>query len=184
MTTDLLDRALATAQGVLAQVQRNQLDEPTPCRSWRVRDLINHMIMAPRAGVNAIENGEMRADDTDYTEGDFVAAYSETARSAKDAFSDPGVADRMIKLPFAEVPGAFLMNMVTTDQFTHAWDLARSTGQSTDLDPELASTLLGQATIPDQFRGEDGTAPFGAIQPAPENSTAADRLAAHLGREV
>lgn len=184
MTTDLLDRAFATAEGVLVQVDRSQLDESTPCRSWKVRDLINHMIMAPRAGVHAIETGEMRADDTDYTMGDFVAAYQETARSAKEAFADPAVADRMIKLPFAEVPGAFLMNMVTTDQFTHAWDLARATGQSTDLDADLAATLLAQAAIPDQFRGEDGTAPFGVMQVAPEKSTAADKLAAHLGREL
>jgi hypothetical protein len=44
--------------------------------------------------------------------------------------------------------------------------------------------LLARAAIPDQFRGEDGKAPFGPAREAPTGATAADRLAAHLGREV
>lgn len=184
MTTDLLNRAFVSAQSVLANVDPSQLDAPTPCRSWTVRNLINHMIAAPRVGVSALQTGEAQPDDADYTTGDFVAAYRDTASAAKEAFAAPGVAERMVKLPFAEVPGAFLMTMVTTDQFTHAWDLARATGQSTNLDPELASTLLAQAAIPDQFRGDDGKAPFGPIRPAPADATPADQLAAHLGREM
>lgn len=184
MTTDLLDRAFASARSVLANVDPGRLDAPTPCRSWTVRDLINHMIKAPRFGVSALQTGEAADDDTDYTAGDFRAAYEQTARVAKEAFAAPEAAEAMVKLPFAEVPGAFLMSMVTTDQFTHAWDLARATGQSTDLDPDLATTLLGQLAIPDQFRGEDGKAAFGPIRQAPAGATAADRVAAHLGREV
>jgi uncharacterized protein (TIGR03086 family) len=171
VTTDLLNRAFVSAQSVLANVDPSQLDAPTPCRSWTVRNLINHMIAAPRVGVSALQTGEAQPDDADYTTGDFVAAYRDTASAAKEAFAAPGVAERMVKLPFAEVPGAFLMTMVTTDQ-------------STNLDPELASTLLAQAAIPDQFRGDDGKAPFGPIRPAPADATPADQLAAHLGREM
>lgn len=184
MTFDPLDRAFACARTVLANVDASKLDAPTPCHSWTVRDLINHMIMAPRAGVSALQTGEARVDDTDYTAGDFLAEYDDTARAAKEAFADPGAVDRLVKLPFAEVPGAFLMGMVTTDQLTHAWDLARATGQSTDLDPELAATLLDQVAIPDQFRGDEGKAAFGPIQDAPASASPADRLAAHLGRAV
>ncbi len=184
MTTDLLDRALGTARSVLANVDPSHLDAPTPCRSWKVRDVINHMITAPRAGVSALQTGEAHADTTDYAAGDFLGAYDETARLAREAFAAPGVAEHMVALPFAEVTGAFLMRMVTTDQFTHAWDLARATGQPTDLDPDLATTLLAQAAIPDQFRGEDGRAAFGPVREAPSGATAADRLAAHLGRDA
>ena len=184
MTTELLNRAFTSAQSVLANVDPSQLDAPTPCHSWTVRDLINHMVAAPRVGVSALTTGEAQPDNADYTSGDFVAAYNDTAKAAKEAFAAPGTAERMVKLPFAEVPGAFLMTMVTTDQFTHAWDLARATGQSTDLDPELASTLLAGAAIPDQFRGEDGAAPFGQIREAPAGASPADLLAAHLGRVV
>ncbi len=184
MATDLLDRAFASARSVLANVKADQLEAPTPCRSWTVRDLINHMITAPRAGASALRTGEARADEADYAAGDFLTAYDETARIAKEAFTAPGALEKIVKLPFAEIPAAFLMSMVTTDQFTHGWDLARATGQPTDLDPELATTLLAQVAIPDQFRGEDGKAAFGPIREAGSGASAADRLAAHLGREV
>lgn len=48
--------------------------------------------------------------------------------------------------------------MATTDAFADRWDLACATGQSTDLDPELASGPLEGARLFLQpaFRGEDG----------------------------
>lgn len=73
--------------------------------------------------------------------------------------------------------------LASVDTFTHAWDLARATGQSSDLDPELAEQLLAgaKASIPDSVRGAEPM-PFGPEQTAPANATAADRLAAFLGR--
>ena len=50
-----------------------------------------------------------------------------------------------MQLPFAELPGGVYVNIATTDTFTHGWDLAKATGQSTDLDPELATQLLAFA---------------------------------------
>jgi uncharacterized protein (TIGR03086 family) len=66
----------------------------------------------------------------------------------------------------------------------HGWDLAHATGQSTDIDPELAGQLLEAARLFVQpaFRGEDGKAPFGPEQQAPPNARPADQLAAFLGR--
>jgi hypothetical protein len=32
-------------------------------------------------------------------------------------------------------PGAALLGLAATEQFTHGWDLARAIGQHTDLDP-------------------------------------------------
>ncbi len=76
--------------------------------------------------------------------------------------------------------------VATTDAFTHGWDLARATGQPTDLDPHLAAELLARARafIQPAFRGDDGAKPFGPQQPAPPNATNADALAAFLGRTV
>jgi uncharacterized protein (TIGR03086 family) len=77
------------------------------------------------------------------------------------------------------------LGLAITDTFVHTWDLAKATGQSTDLAPELAAVLLEQAraSIQDSFRGPEG-APFGAEQTAPEGASNADRLAAFLGRSV
>lgn len=185
MTAEALNRAFACARAVMAEVQPSDLDRPTPCQSWNVRQLINHMVAAPRVGVAAMETGAVPTGDAeDVASGDFLAAYDTTIEQATAAFARPGALERTVRLPFGEVPGAFLMTMVTTDQLTHGWDLARATGQSTDLDPELSAEVRAGATIPDEFRGQDGVAPFGPAQPAPEGATEADQLAAHLGRTV
>lgn len=184
MASDSLSRAFTSTRNVLAGVKPEQLDSSTPCKSWKVHQLINHMVVAPRFGISALQTGDAQGDDTDYAAGDYLVAYDETVSRALDAFSQPGALQKMVKLPFAEVPGAFLMTMVITDQFTHGWDLAKATGQSTELDPELAAQLISQAAIPDEFRGEDSEAPFGPARPAPAGATEADKLAAHLGRHV
>jgi hypothetical protein len=59
-----------------------------------------------------------------------------------------------------------------------------ATGQSTDLDPELATEQLAavrQAVRP-EFRGPGK--PFGEEQPCPSGRPTADQLAAFLGRRV
>lgn len=83
------------------------------------------------------------------------------------------------------MPGAAVMGLSATDTFAHAWDLAKATGQSTDLNPELAAALLDQSrqAISANFRGPEG-APFGAEQECPEGACNADRFAAFLGRSV
>ena len=84
------------------------------------------------------------------------------------------------------LPATAWMGIATTDAFRHAWDISKATGQSSDLDAEFAEQLLAGARqfIQPAFRGADGERPFGAEAQAPDNSTAADRLAAFLGRSI
>ena len=98
----------------------------------------------------------------------------------------PGAMEQMVELPFATLPGAVFVGIASTDQFTHAWDLARALGQDTDLAPDFAQQLLDNArkTLPDEVRGEEGVALFGARQDAGANGSNGDQLAAFLGRRV
>lgn len=77
------------------------------------------------------------------------------------------------------------MGLATSDTFTHGWDLAKATGLSTDLDPELAEQLLEAAAllVPDQRRGDEPMA-FGPKVEPPAGATPADRLAAFMGRQA
>ena len=76
--------------------------------------------------------------------------------------------ERTVELPFGAMPGSFVVNLAAADMFVHAWDLARATGQSTDLDPELADDLYGVVSqmLQPQWRGPDGQAAFGEEQTA------------------
>jgi uncharacterized protein (TIGR03086 family) len=180
-----LEMALNSTLAILTKVQPADLDAPTPCESWNVRELINHFIGTARwwAGVLAGEGGDTEAD---YADGDFVAAYEESIRIALAAFAADGVPDRMVRLPFGEFPGAAVRGMAALDQFAHGWDLARAIGYPTDLDPDLAGQLLESArmAITDAFRGPDTEAPFGPATQAPGGAGPADQLAAFLGRSA
>lgn len=178
-----LDRALSSTLAVLQKVQPGDLDAPTPCASWDVRALINHFTDTARWWAGVL-SGTSEPTDADYTAGDFVAAYEESARMAAAAFEADGVLGRMIRLPFGEFPGAAVRSMAALDQFAHGWDLARAIGYPGDLDPGLATELLASArlAITDGFRGPDGQAPFGPVAPAPAGAGPADQLAAYLGR--
>jgi uncharacterized protein (TIGR03086 family) len=185
MTTQTFERAIGVAKGVLAGVESAQLDDPTPCASWKVRELVNHLVGGTFFFASATEAGEVvgGGEAPDFASGDFVASYEDGSKQAVAAFGAPGAQEKIVKLPFGEFPGAGFMGIATVDTFAHAWDLAKATGQSTDLDPELAGQLLEQskATISDGFRGPEPM-PFGPEQQAPEGATAADKLAAFLGR--
>ncbi len=184
MSTQPLEQAIAATREVLAGVKTEQLDDPTPCSSWKVRELINHIVGGQRFFGHGVR-GEEPSGEIDDASGDYVAAFDEVAAGTVAAFGADGALEKMYTLPFGEMPGSAFLGLATTDTFVHGWDLAKATGQSTDLAPALAAALLEQAkaSIPDAFRGPEG-APFGPQAEAPANASDADRLAAFLGREV
>lgn len=185
MSTQPLQHAIAVTRSVMENIQSDQLDQPTPCDEWNVGQVINHIIGAQeffRAGVAGEQPSQ---DDTNWAEGDYLAAYDTACDKMLSAYGEEGALQRMLELPFGTMPGAALMGMAVNDTFTHGWDLAKATGQSTDLAPELAAEVLAQsrANIQDAFRNEAGN-PFGLEQQAPDGANPADQLAAFLGRTV
>jgi uncharacterized protein (TIGR03086 family) len=90
--------------------------------------------------------------------------------------------DRIVATPFGEGPVTALVEMRTTEMLVHGWDLAKATGQSTDLDPELADSRIESFRMMRASRRGQGM--FNDEQPAPADATAADRLAAAAGRVV
>jgi len=186
MTTELLEQSFTTARGVLANVKPNQMDDDTPCESWKVRDLVNHMVGGSQWFGATMSSGEADnpGDGPDLTTQDYMAIYDDGAKKSIDAFGTPGAQEKTVKLPFGEFPGAAFMGLATTDQFMHAWDLAKATGQDSNLNPQLAEQILvgAKAAIGPQWRGE--SMPFGAEVQIDDSAPPADRLAAFLGRTV
>jgi uncharacterized protein (TIGR03086 family) len=187
MSTENLGLAFASTRSVLAHVTADQLTAPTPCQSWDVRELINHVVGVTFYFATTVNTGVApNLDEIDYTTGDMVATYDDGIAQAVAAFGAPGAFEKMLELPFGTLPGAVFYGIATTDAFTHGWDLARATGQSTALNPRLAAELLegARAFVQPAFLVDDRVMPFGAEQPAPPNATTADELAAFLGRKA
>jgi uncharacterized protein (TIGR03086 family) len=185
---DTLEEAFASTRKVLANVTDDQLDDPTPCQSWDVRTLVNHIIGGAHWFAASTEAGVSPPDDeTDFAGGDRMKAFDDGAQKAVAAFNAPGAQEKIVTLPFGEFPGSVFMALATTDAFTHGWDLARATGQdAARLNPNLAKQLLigAKAAIPDAFRGPDKQAPFGPEVKVDDAAPAADQLAGFLGRKV
>ena len=176
----------ASTRSVLANITADQLQNSTPCASWDVAGIINHVIGAQGFFVAGMTGQPPSSEEVDHSAGDFLAAYDAATQAAVDCFEADGALDGMVKMPFGEMPGRAVLGLAMTDTFTHGWDLAKATGQSTDLAPELAAQLLdaSRQMIQPAFRGDDGAAPFGSEQPCPDGSCNADQLAAFLGRDV
>lgn len=187
MSTAPLKQSIRSARAVLDEVKPEHMQRQTPCASWKVADLINHMIGAQYFFSSGMK-GEAPAggDAPDFAAGDFLAAFDQATAATIEAFDADGALQRMAKAPFGDMPGAAFMGLAMVDTFTHAWDLAKAIGRNTDLAPELAASLLeaSKASIQEGFRGAEGAAPFGPEQPAPAGASNADQLAAFLGRKV
>ncbi|MET0143488.1 MAG: TIGR03086 family metal-binding protein [Ilumatobacteraceae bacterium] len=168
-------RAQDAFAGVLAGVTDDDLDRPTPCTDWDVRQLLTHVV----AGnwLSAGRPGEPFATDDAAA---FVASFTASTGPARDGFDAPGAVERDHVLPRRTIPGPVFVGLRTTDLLIHAWDLARATGQPTDLDTALVAHCdsFARRTMTSEFRGRH----FAPARPAPPDGTAADVLAAFLGR--
>ena len=171
---------LAEVAALVEVVRPEQFHDPTPCAGWDVRTLLNHLVYENLMWTS-LANGVPRADfDADHLGDDHVAAFRAAAGQTLAAFRQPGMTER----EYGPAPGWRLVEQVVIEMVVHGWDLARATGASTDLVPDVATALLPavQAIYGDLPRTPGGS--FAAAQPVPDGATAADRLAAYLGRAV
>ena len=186
MGAEVLERAVRSTRAVLGRVQPDQLSAPTPCASWTVAELINHIVGGQLFFASVASGDRPSRDRPDFAAGDFVGDFEQGSAAAIAAFDTPGAMERTMHLPFGDMPGAIFVTIAATDTFIHGWDLARATAQPADLDPELATELLTAARpfLSDSLRGPEGKASFGPEQPCAPDAPAADQLAAFLGRAV
>lgn len=174
---------LDAVRAVVERVAAAALASPTGCTGWDVRALLNHMVFENLAHAALATGGPMPEPDagTDYLGDDHVAAFRVSAQRARAALTDPALLHRTFGPQ--EAPGSFVAQMLVNEQLTHGWDLARATGQPTDLAPAAAERALPAARA---FYGDvprtDAT--YRYEQPVPPGATAADRLAAYLGRDA
>jgi len=166
MGAEILARANASTEKVLANVSRDQLDLTSPCASWRVRDVVNHLV-GNNFWFEAIARDGTAPDRPDNaapdeTTGDYMARFHQGSAAAVAAF-EPAM-HKSLMLPWAEMPASVFIVMASADQFVHGWDVAKATGHLSDLDADLAPEFLAfyRQAIADEFRGPDPEAPFGA----------------------
>ncbi len=185
MAIEPFDSVVATTRDVLANVTSSQLDDATPCALWSVGELIDHIVGGPGFFADALEGVPMSTEETNYSSGDFRGAFDANVARCRGDLEGPHVMTTTYSLPFGEMNGTQIVALASLDMFTHAWDLAKATGQETNLAPALAAQLLegARAHVPDAIRNDAGS-PFAFERSAPASASAADQLAAFLGRTI
>jgi uncharacterized protein (TIGR03086 family) len=187
VTSNPLDQ-LREAHGifleVLANVRPEQMSLPTPDDAWDVRALINHIVLGNIWATEHLKTGSAPRPSGDVIgDRDPVEAYTALADAMMASFDEPGALGRMVTVPFGEMPVAGLAGFRFVDLMVHAWDLAKATGQDTNLAPDLCEAALAMSR--QRMIGMDrANMPFKDEVPVPADAPAADRLAGFLGRQV
>lgn len=180
-----LESILPTVSDVADRVRSDQFDDPTPCASYKVRDLFSHMIAGASQFAPQLrgQTSTAPADPASLSDDERPAALRAALRDLLAAAKSPGALGQTVQLPFGAVPGEVLARFLTVDGMVHTWDIATATGQEYDPPEELAASVL--ATAHDLIAADmrDGDT-FAAETPVPGSAPAIVRLAAFTGRAV
>jgi uncharacterized protein (TIGR03086 family) len=184
----LLQRTVDQVDKLSANLTDAELAAQTPCTDWKVRDLLNHITGGATMFAISAEEGSVPDEligqlmGGDNLGDDWKGAWNTASRRAMAVYDQPGIMEKMVKLPFGEMPAGVALGIAIFDVATHACDLATATGQKVDDDELLDAALaMGQQMI-----GPDLRVPgvFDAEQPCPDGASKTDKLLAFAGRKV
>jgi uncharacterized protein (TIGR03086 family) len=184
----MLQRVVDTTNGVLDNTTPEQLSNQTLCTEWTVKDLINHMVSGATMFAISAEQGSVPDDvlgrlmSSDNVGDDPKGAWDAAAGRAMAAFEAPGAMDKIVALPFGQMPGGVALNIAIFDVATHAVDLARATGQHvTDTELLEGALAMGRQMVSPELR-VPGV--FGDEQAISAGAPVEDRLLAFAGRKL
>lgn len=173
------------ALGSLVRATRpDQLAAPTPCANFTVRDLIGHFVGnldAVAGGLRGEPMPETLAPRPEMLGNDPGTVYDKVMSDLLAAAREPGAMDRVLRVPFGDVPAPVLLQFVAFDLIMHSWDLATATGQKYSPPDELvaaADAFARQAIAPEWRDGDT----FAAEVEPPASATPLERLVAFSGR--
>ena len=164
-------------------VAPDQWDDPTPCRDWTVRDLVNHVVGEDRWTVPLVD-GRTIADvgttlDGDLLGDDPVGSALDAARQATTRVAEKLPEGGEVHLSYGDAPIGDYVHELAADHLLHSWDLAVATGGNPRLDPQVTAELA------EWFAGKEALyREFGVIGPRAisHGGTQSDLLAA-AGRD-
>jgi len=202
-TTDprvLFGQGVLIAGGIIGGVRAEQMSEPTPCDDYDVRGLLGHLrFVLDRVAVIG-EGGNPFAAEEPATPADdaWLAAWQEAAAKARAIWADDAVLERVVVLPWSQLPGGETLLGYLNEVVVHTWDLATATGQALEVPDEVVAAAFGaiSSTLPGGNRTElfaelskglpadmgPFVAPFGEVVPTADDATPLDQLVAWNGR--
>ncbi|MBV8981025.1 MAG: TIGR03086 family protein [Acidimicrobiia bacterium] len=185
-----LERVISESRRLVDGITPDQLANPTLCTEWTVRDVLNHItggatyfgMVAEQGSVPDELVGQLLGGDKDLLGDDYKASFNSAADKAMAGFSEPGVLEKIVKLPFGEMPAGVALNIAIFDVSTHNCDIAQATGQPIQDTGVLETAIeVGRKTVQPEMRTPGF---FDPEQPCADAASPEQRLLAFAGRKV
>jgi uncharacterized protein (TIGR03086 family) len=179
---EALSQTFEHTGNIVAGIAPDQLDAPTPCREWAVRDLVAHTMGVVMNMGRGASSRPLLADfntvPLDAELGAQFRAEADRTLAAWNALGPDGEVEIGAGRP---MPATVGMGINLLDTATHSWDIARATGQNAELPDDLATFVLtvSRGIVKDDIRGSRG---FDPVVTVAGSASPTDQLVAFLGR--
>jgi uncharacterized protein (TIGR03086 family) len=181
-----LAKSVSAVGTLMETVTDDQLSLPTPCTEFMVKDLLEHLAMMMQR-IAILGNGGKWTDVDESMfemESGHAAAFRQGAHDSMEAWTDATKLERVIEVPFGELPGGAALLVYTGEVATHGWDLATALGTEIEIDDQfLHGALEAAKLLPAEGRGEAGM-PFDPVVVPPADAPVLLHIAGWLGRKV
>ncbi len=172
---DLLDHYERTSEWTLSTVNgaTQQLDARTPCDGWDVRTLMNHMLHSQQYFASSArgEDAQLTPEPPELLSDDPARDFEHAQSDVRSVFGEDGVVERT----------GPMLGIAFSDLLLHGWDLAKATGQDTQMPdglPEAAYQMIHGRFTEEQRKGV-----FKPEIPVADDASPQDKLLAYTGRD-
>ncbi|MGO4255997.1 TIGR03086 family metal-binding protein [Marmoricola sp. RAF53] len=180
---DALERSWNDGATIIARLTAEDLNRPTVCAGWDVKQLLNHT-MGECQMMTMVNHGETAGNDRGDLVGDgdglgetWVRLGEENVASWRASGLD---GERTYFYGTFPAGASAVINL--GEVLVHSWDLARGIGAHLELDPEQAALVHGlYAAIPLEGMRKGGI--LAAEVPVPVEVPVAERMLGLLGRQ-
>ncbi len=181
---EVFARAAAHTRTLIVGVAMTQMGHITPLPGWDLARLIDHLGDIAAAGAEVFKGERPGAGQ------DAITRYDDAVRAFIEGGCVPDTMGKTLATFMGEMTGGQLAMALAMDNLVHGWDLAKATGQDTDLPAEVVAAVFATyapdvesaiepAPTTEQLRGYGS---LGPEVPVADYAPMQDRLLGLMGR--
>lgn len=184
-----LGRITSAVGDLVANIDDDQLTEPTPCAAYSLGDLLDHvdglaLAFARAARKEHESDAPPQAGDAANLTPDWRTRIPQRLADLAQAWRDPEAWTGQTSAGGIEMDGATTGLVATNEVVLHGWDVARASGQEFTPDDESVATARGFVAMfsgPGTEASREGL--FGPELPVPAGAGPLEELLAMSGRD-
>ncbi len=143
----VLDLVQSRASAVISTINADQMNLPTPCDLWDIKDIVNKLVASTRlfAGFGLRQPADPSLDlinPRDLIGTDPVGVYIAAAQQCRDAWRAPGALSGMATSTIGEAKAKAVLNARIFDTTILTWDISKACDIDHLIDEEQASYVL------------------------------------------